>query len=175
MNKVPTYIGNQALLQKRKVGFLASRKIFTLSVLPTLDWAMQVSKQTDVAVVSGFHSKLEKDVLNILLQGKCGIIVVLARGMYRQIPKQYEEAMQQQRILFISNEKDTVTRVSEVSAHKRNDYVMDLADEMKASEDGFEAFRRLREIAESIGLPNMTLDEINEEIRLARAERKRRL
>ena len=175
MNNAPTYIGNQVLLQKRKVGFLASRKISTLSVLPTLDWAMQISKQTDVSVVSGFHSKLEKDVLNILLQGKCGIIVVLARGMYRQIPKQYEEAMLQQRILFISNEKETITRVSEVSAHKRNEYVIDLADEMKAPEDDFEAFRRLREIAESNGLPNMTLDEINEGIRLARTERKRRL
>lgn len=93
---------------------------------------MQISKQTNVAIVSGFHSKLEKDVLHILLQGKCGIIVVLARGMYRQIPKQYEEAMQKQRILFISYEKESVTRVSEVSAHKRNEYVMDLADEMKA-------------------------------------------
>ena len=34
------------------------------------------------------------------------------------------------RILFISYEKDTITRVSEVSAHKRNKHVMDLADEV---------------------------------------------
>lgn len=131
MNSTLTYIGNKELLKKWKVGFLASRKISTLSVLPTLDWAMQISKRTDVVVVSGFHSKMEKDVLHILLQGKCGIIVVLARGMYRQIPKQYEEAMQEQRILFISYEKESVTRVSEVSAHKRNKYVVDLAEEMK--------------------------------------------
>ena len=131
MNNAPTYLGNKELLKKRKVGFLASRKISTLSVLPTLDWAMQVSKQEDIAVVSGFHSRLEKDVLKILLQGKCGIVVVLARGMYRKIPQLYEEAMQANRILFISYEKDTVTRVSEASAHKRNKYVMDLADEVE--------------------------------------------
>lgn len=131
MNSTTTYLGNKELLNKRKVGFLASRKISTLSVLPTFDWAMQISKQTDVVVVSGFHSKLEKDVLHILLQGKCGIIVVLARGMYRQIPKQYEEAMQEQRILFISYEKKSMTRVSEVSAHKRNQQVINLANEMK--------------------------------------------
>jgi|GEM_PF-6433041 len=29
----------------RKVGFLASRKISILSILPTLDWAMRVCKQ----------------------------------------------------------------------------------------------------------------------------------
>ena len=131
MNNAPTYLGNKELLKKRNVGFLASRKISTLSVLPTLDWAMQVSKQEDIAVVSGFHSRLEKDVLKILLQGKCGIVVVLARGMYRKIPQLYEEAMQANRILFISYEKDTITRVSEVSAHKRNRFVMELSDEMK--------------------------------------------
>ena len=131
MNNAPSYLGNKELLKKRKVGFLASRKISTLSVLPTLDWAMQVSKQEDIAVVSGFHSRLEKDVLKILLQGKCGIVVVLARGMYRKIPQLYEEAMQANRILFISYEKDTITRVSEVSAHKRNRFVMELSDEMK--------------------------------------------
>lgn len=117
----------------RKVGFLASRKISTLSILPTLDWAMEVSKQTDIAVVSGFHSKMERNVLEILLQGKCGIILVLARGMYRKLPKQYDEAMSQNRLLIISYEKESVTRVSEATAHKRNDYVREMADEMQVT------------------------------------------
>ena len=131
MNNAPTYLGNKELLKKRKVGFLASRKISTLSVLPILDWAMQMSKQEETAIVSGFHSRMEKDVLKILLQGKCGIIIVLARGMYRKIPQEYTEVLIQQRILFISFEKDSVTRVSEISAHRRNEYVKSLADEMK--------------------------------------------
>ena len=67
MNNIPTYLGNKALLDMQKVGYLASRKISTLSVLPTLDWAMQISKQKDIAIVSGFHSKMERDVLKILL------------------------------------------------------------------------------------------------------------
>ena len=114
----------------QKVGFLASRKISTLSVLPTLDWAMQVCKQRDIAIVSGFHSLMERNVLKLLLQGQCGIIIVLARGMYRKLPKQYEEAMNQNRLLIISYEKETITRVSEESAHKRNDLVRKLANEM---------------------------------------------
>ena len=117
----------------RKVGFLASRKISTLSILPTLDWAMKASKQKDIAIVSGFHSKMERDVLNILLQGECGIIVVLARGMYSKLPKQYEESMSQNRLLIISYEKESVTRVSEATAHKRNDYVREIADEMQVT------------------------------------------
>ena len=114
----------------QKVGFLASRKISTLSVLPALDWAMQVSKQRDIAIVSGFHSLMERNVLKLLFQGQCGIIIVLARGMYRKLPKQYEEAMNQNRLLIISYEKETITRVSEESAHKRNHHVEQLANEM---------------------------------------------
>ena len=131
MNSIPTYLGNTELLKKRKVGFLASRKISTLSILPTLDWAMQISKQKDIAIVSGFHSKMECGVLKILLQGECGIIVVLARGMYRKLPKQYEVAMSQNRLLIISCEKESVIRVSEATAHKRNDYVREIVDEMQ--------------------------------------------
>ena len=97
-------LGNKELLKMRKVGFLASRKISTLSILPTLDWAMKVSKQKDITIVSGFHSKMERDVLKIHLQGECGIIVVLARGMYRKLPKQYEEAMLQNILLIIAYE-----------------------------------------------------------------------
>lgn len=126
-----TYLGNKELLKWRKIGFLASRKISTSAILPTLDWVVETSKRTDVAVVSGFHSRLEKDVLKFLLQGKCGIIVVLARGMYRKLPKIYDDAMKENRLLIISLEKETVTRVSERTAHKRNKYVEKLADELR--------------------------------------------
>ena len=48
--------------------------------------------------------------------------------------------------------------------------------EIKASQPtdslkGIEAFREIRKMAESGQLPDLTLDEINEEIRLAREER----
>lgn len=126
-----TYFGNTGLLNRRKIGFLASRKIASSAILSTLDWAVEISKRTDVAVVSGFHSRLEKNVLKFLLQGKCGIIIVLARGMYRKLPKIYDAAMKENRLLIISLEKETVTRVSERTAHKRNKYVEKLADELR--------------------------------------------
>lgn len=114
-----------------KIGFLASRKISTSAILPTLDWAVEISKRTDVAVVSGFHSRLEKDVLKFLLQGTCGIIIVLARGMYRKLPKVYDAAMNENRLLIIALEKDMITRVSEYTAHRRNEFVINISDLMK--------------------------------------------
>lgn len=126
-----SFIGEIRWIERNKIGFIASRKFSTLSVLPTLDWAMEISQREDIAVVSGFHSQMEKEVLKILLRGRCGIIVVLARGMYHKVPKPYEEALQQNRLLIISYEKDSVIRVSEQTAHKRNKYVISLSDEIK--------------------------------------------
>ena len=49
------------------------------------------------------------------------------------------------------------------------------ATRKKVSMEGLEAFRALRAEAEKNGLPELTLDEINEEIRLAREERRAKL
>ena len=125
------YLGSKQLLNLHKIGFIASRHASTLDVIPTLDWAVEISKSTDVAVVSGFQSLLEKDVLKFLLRGVCPIIIVLARGMYRKLPEALQTPMDQQRLLIISNESDNTTRVSEITAHKRNEYVISISDEMK--------------------------------------------
>ena len=125
------YLGNKQLLSLHKIGFIASRHASTLDVIPTLDWAVEISKSTDVAVVSGFQSPLEKDVLKFLLRGACPIIIVLARGMYRKLPDALQTPMDQQRLLIISNESDNTNRVSEITAHKRNEYVISISDEMK--------------------------------------------
>ena len=125
------FLGNKQLLNLHKIGFIASRHASTLDVIPTLDWAAEMSRLKYIAVVSGFQSPLEKDVLKFLLRGVCPIIIVLARGMYRKLPDALQTPMDQQRILVISNEPDTITRVSEITAHKRNEYVKSISDEMK--------------------------------------------
>lgn len=126
----PVYWGNRELLERRKTGFLASRSIATTAVIPALEWALGVSKEEQAVVVSGFHSPLERKVLGILLKGRCGLIIILARGMYRKLPADFLESMHQGRLLLITYEKPEVTRVSELTAHRRNEAVHRLADEM---------------------------------------------
>ena len=125
------YLGNKQLLNLHKIGFIASRHASSIDVIPTLDWATELSRREDVAVVSGYQSSLEKDVLKFLLRGVCPIIIVLARGMYRKLPEALQSPMDKHRILVISNEPDIITRVSEITAHKRNEYVKSISDEMK--------------------------------------------
>lgn len=48
--------------------------------------------------------------------------------MYRKLPKIYDTAMNENRLLIIALEKETVTRVSEYTAQKRNNMIKILAD-----------------------------------------------
>ena len=123
-------LGNISLLERRKIGYFASGTIASLSVLPTLDWATEIAKQEDVTIVSGFHSTMEREVLDILLKGRCRIICVLARPMYKVIPKKFRNAYVQERILFISHNTYKSTMTSRHLCQKRNEYIASISDEL---------------------------------------------
>ena len=124
-------LGNTELMKLHKVGYFASSKIASLSVLPTLDWAAEIAKCEDIAIVSGFHSKMEREVLDYLLRGRCGIICVLARSIYRKVPAKFKEPYNQNRVLFITEEKNPdVIMTGKYSARKRNQLVDSLADRL---------------------------------------------
>ncbi|MCM1491487.1 MAG: hypothetical protein NC095_11795 [Muribaculum sp.] len=118
------------LLQRKKVAFFASSKTASLSVLPTLDWATEIARREDMTVCSGFQSPLEKRILPYLLRGRCGIIIALSRGIYKQIPEQYQEAYKADRILFVSQQKKTVKRRGKIGGDQRNRYLAAIADEL---------------------------------------------
>ncbi len=126
-------LGNISLLDCRKIGYFASGTIAYLSVLPTLDWATEVARREDVAVVSGFHSKMEREVLDFLIRGKCGIICVLARSIYKKIPEKYREAYNAGRVLFIAPFKTSATMTSRLLCQRRNEYAASISDELVLS------------------------------------------
>lgn len=123
-------LGNTSLLDRKKIGYFAASKIASLSVLPTLDWGVEVAKHEDVAIVSGFHSKMEREVLDFLLRGKCGIICVLARSIYKKIPDIYREAYNSGRVLFIAPFKTSATMTSRLLCQQRNEYVASISNEL---------------------------------------------
>ena len=123
-------LGNTSLLDRRKIGYFASGTITSLSVLPTLDWATEIARREDVAIVSGFHSKMEREVLDFLIRGKCGIICVLARSIYKKIPDKYREAYNAGRVLFIAPFKTSATMTSRLLCQRRNEYAASISDEL---------------------------------------------
>ncbi len=101
MTEMPSR-GNRALLNGEMIGFLAAGKIAPLSILPTLDWAQKIAQESDKVVMSGFSSPLERDVLDFLLKGKCGVVIVLARRMYKTIPPVWKTPLDEGRLLILS-------------------------------------------------------------------------
>ena len=107
----------------KKTSFLASSTIPPEMVLRCYDWA---AGKHEGCVVSGFSSKLERDVLHFLLRSKCLIILVLARQMYKVIPEELKDAIEQERLLIIST--SIAVRQSKVTALARNKYICEIAD-----------------------------------------------
>jgi predicted Rossmann fold nucleotide-binding protein DprA/Smf involved in DNA uptake len=105
------YFGNRTILEAHKTAFLCSRKCPSEIVIKSLDWAVE-KKNNGQCVISGFHSRIEKDVFNILLKGNQPIILVLARGMKTRWPLEIKNAVKQDRLLVISPFEQSITRTT---------------------------------------------------------------
>ena len=119
------YLGNKELMNLPKTAFLASSTIPPDMVLKCYDWA---ASKHEGCIVSGFSSKLEKDVLHFLIKGKQPIIVVLARQLYKQIPQEFQSLLEENRLLMISVSNSV--RQSKATALARNRYICEMADKI---------------------------------------------
>lgn len=127
--KIEGYLGNKELLKLNKTAFLCSRKIPASVVLKCYDWAI-AQRDSGKCVISGFHSKIEKDVLHYLLKGTQPIILVLARGLKKKTEPEFEESLKQGRLLIITPFKKEISQINEKTASKRNELMIQRADEI---------------------------------------------
>ena len=123
------YLGNAAVWNLPKVGFLSSRKVPPAAVMTCYDWATEM-RDKGVCVMGGFQSPLESDVLTFLLQGKQPVIWVLARKLWtpRGVPKAYRAAIEDGRLLIVSPVAQSIRRVDAQSAAVRNRFVLEHSD-----------------------------------------------
>lgn len=123
----PIYIGNQSLLNLSKTAFLSSRKITSNAVLKCYDWATEM-RDSGVCVISGFSSKLEKDVFQFLSKGTQPIVVVFARKPYSKVPAEFIKPLEEDRLLMIF--LSSTHRQTEETATKRNQYIIEQAEKI---------------------------------------------
>ena len=128
-NSIVETLGNIKLLELRKIAFLCSSKYSPSSVLKSYDWATEQRKAGN-CVISGFHSPLEKDVLDILLRGEQPVIMVLARGIYQRPSKELLQHLKSGRLLIVTPFDRSVTYITKETAEIRNRLVIALADEI---------------------------------------------
>lgn len=121
-----TYLGNTDLLNQPLVAFFCSRRYAPQAVLASYDWA---TAQHDKVVISTFHSPLERDVMDFLMQKKYPLIYVLPARMYKRVPVRFREALDEGRILFISLCNENVRMYGKDNSCVANRYILSLASE----------------------------------------------
>ena len=121
------YLGNKELLKVSPIAFLASSTLPPDKVLKCYDWAIEMAKEGK-CVISGFSSYLEHEVLHFLAKGKQPIILVLARQVYKQIPAELQQLLDENRLLIISVSNSP--RQSKATAFERNKYICDIAKQI---------------------------------------------
>ena len=119
--------GNKDLLDRELVAFFASRKATPHDTQLALQWAESIC-QTDKVVISGFHSPLEKKILNYLLERHHPVIFALGRALYKKVPSHLQAAFDEGDLLFVSFRG--YTRHSWNSALQRNWGAAGLANEI---------------------------------------------
>jgi predicted Rossmann fold nucleotide-binding protein DprA/Smf involved in DNA uptake len=124
-----TALGNRALLTIPKTALFCSSRCPGRVILTTYD---QAAKWRDGGrcVISGFHSPVEKECLQILLRGSQPIIICPARSLPQRVPPEWKIPLTAGRLLILSAFAATENRVTAELASRRNEFVAALADEV---------------------------------------------
>ena len=123
-------LGDEEPLGRRKVALICSQKCPGDVILKTYDFA-RLLRGSGLAIVSGFHSPIEKDCLPILLRGPDPIIIVQAHRLSTsRLPVEWQKAIEEKRLLLLSPFRERAKRVTTELAAKRNRFVAAISDEV---------------------------------------------
>jgi len=132
-------VGEIELLNKSLLAIFSSAKCPANLILKAHDYAKEI-RDGEMGVISGFHSPAEREVLEVLLKGKCPIIVVLGRRLKgARIPAVWKAEIERGRMLVISPFKEYQAYVTKEMSMKRNDLAARIAGRVlivHASEEG---------------------------------------
>ncbi len=127
---VVTLKGDLGILDKRLIGFFCSMRCPGDVILKTYDLA-RVLRETDVTIVGGFQSPMEKECLDLLLRGSVSVVVCPARGLgSMRIPKGWKKPLDEGRLLLLSFFDNNIHRPTTTIAARRNAYVATLANHL---------------------------------------------
>ena len=123
-------IGSPEILGEKKIGLFCSVRCPGDAILGAYDAAGKL-RDEGIAVISGFHSPVEKECLRILLRGKQPIIICLARALEKiRLPADWRSAVETGRLLLVSPFEKRPRRPTIDSAQRRNEIVAALSDEV---------------------------------------------
>lgn len=122
-------VGNLEILKYKKCAFLCSNDFNPYAYLNSISWVM-TKKNCNICIINNNHSILEKRVFNYSLKGTQPLILVLARGLKTRIEPKIKAEVDKGRLLIIAPFPKEVKRVTKETAYKRNQTIIELADEI---------------------------------------------
>ena len=122
-------VGNAALLDGPLTAFFASRTCPGSAIRAAIDWAVAEAREGQT-IISGFHSPLERSVLEVLLTAHGKAVIALARDVDKaRQPSAWRQAVLKNEIAIVSVDPGT-QRLTEDLASTRNDWVAKLASDI---------------------------------------------
>ena len=123
-----TAIGNIKILQNKTLAVFSSSKCLGKIILQTYD-LMKKIREAGITVISGFHSPMERECLNVLLKGKQPIIFCPARSIKgMRIKPEYKKPLDESRLLILSPFAEKEKRISSERALERNRFIAAIGD-----------------------------------------------
>lgn len=120
-------MGALGLLERLALGLFCSARCSGGAILRALDLAHAL-REAGIAVVSGFHSPVERGCLRLLLRGSQPVIVCLPRDLARmRIPPEWRGPLATRRMLLVSVEGGGESRATARAAERRNRFAAALA------------------------------------------------
>ena len=121
-------LGNLEILKKPLIGFFCSVKCPGELILRSYDISRAL-RDTEISIIGGFHSPIEKDCLELLLKGTQPIIICPARSIENMLIKKiFRQPLDEGRILFLSPFEKKIKRQTGKTSQLRNQFVGMLAD-----------------------------------------------
>lgn len=120
-------IGNLDILKRPLLGFFCSVKCPGDLILRTYDLARAL-REAGVPVISGFHSPIEKDCLELLLRGSQPVVICPARSIQKmRLGKDLTTGVEKGSVLVLSPIDEKMRRPTTQSSQLRNRFVGALA------------------------------------------------
>ncbi len=123
-------IGRLDLISLPKTALFCSKSCPGDAILKAMDQA-QKWRNRGRCIISGFHSPIEKECLQILLRGRQPIIISPARSLEgMRIPTEWRRGIEAGRILLLSSFESSQRRLTAALSEQRNKMVAAMADEV---------------------------------------------
>ena len=154
-------LGPLDVLSMPMTAFLCSKETPGTTILRAFDQAA-AWRDAGTCVVSGFHSPMEQECLEILLRGKQPVIWMLARALTRpRLPPSQRKAFEDGRLTIVSAFGEGETRTTADLARKRNRFAAAMSEQVCFAH--IRAGGSLEALSKELatwGVPAFTLDQI---------------